>query len=153
MSERITQDGSLSYRTKLLTLERAAAFSRALQANPRFAGVTIETSARAKSDAKYFVQFVPSNPVCVQAMLDRQQQQRADRAATQPMTFICDKDAGRAYLLCWSHTSGEVYELAADGTHCCCPDKTWRSGPVGLECKHEISAKQALAEGRVGEWG
>src|SRR5690242_16856883 len=135
MSERITNHGSLSYRTKLLPIERAAAFCRALSANPRFTEVTIETSTRAKSDARYYVQFLPASEARRADMLTRQQDARAERAATQGFTFCLDKDAGRPFFWTWSHSSGEVYETTEHS--CSCPDHQFRAAPNGLKCKHQ----------------
>jgi len=150
--ERIANDGQLSYRTKLMELPRAAAFARALGANDLFTAVEIETSSRAKSERKYFVTFLPSNPERVQDMLDRQQDARAERAAEQEFTFLLDKDGGRPYLLCWSHTSGEVYDVDVHGRSCSCPDHEFRCKPNGLRCKHALAAVAAMAEGEVGSW-
>ena len=69
--EILSQTGAF-YRTKLMAIEAAARFAKCLQANERFAEVTIETSSRAKSDKKYFVQFQPANDARVDAILARQ---------------------------------------------------------------------------------
>ena len=141
MSQRITQTGQVSYRTKLMELERAASFAKALGANDRFKGVTIETSARAKSAARYFVQFSPTNTDRYQEMLDREQDARALRACEGSFTFLADKDAGRAFYWCHSHQSGEVYQTTEQT--CSCPDATFRCAPNGLLCKHSLAIRNA----------
>src|SRR5688572_18603487 len=89
MSERITSTGKLSYRTRLLTQEKAEQFARCLRSNPLFAEVAVVESTR--SQGRYFVDFLPSSTDRQEAMLDRQQQQRSDRATTQQFTFCLDK--------------------------------------------------------------
>jgi len=66
----------LTYRTKLLTLEQAASFARCLSANPLFTEVAIEESTRAKSDRKFFLTYLPTNPERFAAMLGREQDKR-----------------------------------------------------------------------------
>lgn len=145
--ERISNQGELGYRTKLMDIERASRFARCLGANERFAAVEIATSTRAKSDKKYFVTFLPSNPERLEEMAQRQQDARAERAATQGFSFILDKDAGRPFVWCHSHTSGEVYELDCQGHACSCPDHEYRCRPNGLKCKHQIALTNAIASG------
>jgi hypothetical protein len=140
--ESITNQGVLSMRTKLMEIERAARFARCLQAYPRFAAVEIETSHRAKSEKRYFVTFLPSNPERLEAMAQRQQDARASRAATQEFTFCLDKDAGRAFHWCHSHATGEVYETTRES--CSCPDAEYRCKPNGLKCKHQLALERAI---------
>lgn len=142
--EILAQTGAF-FRTKLMDLARAAAFARCIGANERFAEVTIETSTRAKSERKYFVQFQPASDERKGAILDRQQDARAERAATQGFTFCLDKDAGRPFFWCWSHTSGEVYETTQHS--CNCPDHDFRCKPNGLSCKHILALDAEIARG------
>lgn len=133
------------YRSKLLPLHRAASFARALSANSRFLAVEIQESPRAKGDKRWFVRYLPSNAQRVQAMVDRQQQAREERAAKEPFTFAQDPD--HPFLWCHSHSSGEVYEVTA--RDCSCPDFTFHAKPLGLVCKHIIAGKEAVARGEV----
>ena len=145
----LSQRGA-SYRTKCLTIEAAARFATCLNANARFTEVEIVESQRAKGEARWFVQFLPASAERQAEMLDRQQATRAERAATQGFTFLLDKDGGRPFYWCHSHTSGEVYEVAADASRCGCMDDEWRCRPNGLACKHRLAARAAIREGRAG---
>jgi hypothetical protein len=136
--EIVAQNG-VFHRTKLLTLAAAAAFARCLGGNSRFTSVSIEESKRAKSEKRWMVLFQPSNASRQEAMVDRQQDARARRACEQPFTFCLDKDAGRPFFWCHSHTSGEVYEVGANAECCSCPDATYRLRGTGLRCKHQLA--------------
>lgn len=144
--ERITSNGSLSYRTKLMEEPKAERFAACLRSNARFTAVALVKSERAKTP-KFFVDFLPSSPECLEAMATRQQDARAERAATQQFSFILDKDAGRPFVWCHSHSSGEVYELDCQGRSCSCPDHEFRCKPNGLKCKHQIALLAAVASG------
>ena len=108
--------------------------------------MSIETSERAKSEKRYFVQFLPANVERVQEMLDRQQSAREERAQSQEFTFLLDKEHGQPFFCCWSHGSGEVYEIAGDGMQCSCPDYTFRCAGNGLKCKHIVALSFANAD-------
>lgn len=129
------------HRTKCLTIEQAGAFARCLQGNARFTDVSIEESARAKGEKRWFVMFQPSNPERVAEMLDAAQDARARRACEQTFTFCLDKDAGRPFFWCWSHSSGEVYETTEHS--CNCPDATFRLKGTSLKCKHTLALLNA----------
>lgn len=138
--ETLSQAGA-HFRTKCLTIERAGAFAKCLGENARFANITIETSARAKSASRYFVQFDAANCERMDALRGRQQDARAQRAEQQTFTFCLDKDAGRSFFWCWSHSSGEVYETTEHS--CSCPDAEFRCKPNRLLCKHSIALRAA----------
>ena len=140
------------FRTKCMVLAQAARFAKCLEGNSRFLGVEITESTRAKSDKRWFVAFTPSNPERVQAILDRQQDARAQRAAEQTFSFMLDKDGGRPFLWCYSHASGETYEVDCQGRSCSCPDHEFRCKPNGLKCKHQIAAAAAIQAGDVRTW-
>jgi hypothetical protein len=134
----------LSFRTKCLNIERAAAFARALNANRRFTEVEIRESKRAKGEARWFVCFLPANPLRQAAMVDRQQSARAERAATESFTVVADPD--HDYLHVYSHGSQETYEVSLAGTSCSCPDFHYR-GSANLVCKHLLAAASAVGPG------
>ena len=84
------------------------------------------------------------------ALLQQHQDARAERAATQGFTFCADKDSGRLFFWCWSHTSGEVYEVTPQS--CNCPDHEFRCKANGLKCKHRIALQAALVADEVRSW-
>jgi hypothetical protein len=145
--ELIAKNGQVVYRTRTLTLNQAAAFARCLQGNNRFTGVEIIESDRARGAARWFVTFLPSNEVRQEAMAERQQTAREERAAEQEFTFVLDKDAGRPFCWCHSHTSGEVYEVKEDT--CSCPDWLYRGQRAGIRCKHQIALVSAIDRGEI----
>lgn len=148
--ECITNRGELSMRTKLMEIAPAGRFARCLRANPRFTAVQIESNPRAKGDACYFVTFLPSSPERLEALAQRQQDARADRALSQAFTFCADKDSGRLFHWCHSHATGEVYEVTPES--CNCPDHEYRCAPNGLLCKHQIALLTAVRDGAVAEF-
>jgi hypothetical protein len=136
----------LTFRTKLLDAGQAQRFAKALTANVRFTEVTVETSPRAKGERRFFVKYLPARIERQEAMLERQQSAREERARTQQFTFV--KDADHPFWHCLSHASGQVYEVTEHS--CSCEDQTWRCGPAGLKCKHQLSLRFAiLAEQRI----
>src|SRR5262245_56314459 len=126
--------GRLSFRTRCLTLVRAAAFAKCLGGNPRFEAVEIIESKRAKGEARWIVRYLPTSAERVQAMRDRQQEPRTLRGQSEEFTFCADPDAPFYHVL--SHRSGEVYEVSAHG--CSCPDAHYRLTGTGLRCKHGV---------------
>ena len=124
------------YRTKLMDRTRAFQFAQCLEANPLFAAVEVEESKR--SAGKFFVSYVPSNPERRRELVAREQDKREAKAITEgaEYVFCLDKDAGRPFWWCLS-TSGEVYEVTPQA--CNCPDHTFRCGPNGLKCKHQLA--------------
>lgn len=143
--ETLTTTGMLTFRTKLLELDLAARFALCLQANPRFCAVEIQTSARKKSERKYFVTYLPTNEKRALAMLDRQQEARAKRAAEQEFVFCHDGD--HDFYHCHSLGSGEVYETTLNS--CSCPDHQFRCQPNGLACKHRLALGDHIREERT----
>ena len=81
MSERLTKTGA-SYRTKLFRDEgKARRFAACLAANSRFAFVTVIRSERSRVPS-WFVEFSPSSESRATALLQRQQDARAQRLMT-----------------------------------------------------------------------
>jgi hypothetical protein len=140
--------GRLSFRTRLLSLNQAAAFARCLGNNARFTSVEIQTSRRATSEKRYFVTWRPANPARVQVMIDRQQDARSRRAEEQGFT-VC-KDTEHDFWHVHSHSSGEVYETTLEG--CSCPDWQFRCKANNLACKHQLAAALAIGRGEVAEF-
>jgi SWIM zinc finger len=139
--------GRISFRTKCLTIERAGAFARALNANSRFTDVEIRESKKAKGDVRWFVCFLPSSPARQAAMLEREQSAREDRAATQAFTVV--KDPDHDYHHVYSHQSQECYEVSVPAATCDCPDFRYRANGSFL-CKHLIACASAIRRGEVG---
>jgi hypothetical protein len=125
-----------------MTLARAAAFSKCLEANDDFSVVAIEESQRAKGEARWFVVFVPVNPQRLADIADRQQDARAQRAADEGANYLfaLDKDAGRPFFWVFNPKSGETYEVDPRG-HCSCPDFQYRCEVAGLRCKHLVAVQ------------
>ena len=141
--------GRISYRTKCMDLERAGRFARCLSANGRFADVEIRESKRAKGAERWFVCFLPVNPARIEAMVERQQSARAERAVTESFTVVADPD--HDFLHVYSHGSQETYEVCIEAATCSCLDFRYRGGP-NMVCKHLIAAADALRRGEVGEF-
>lgn len=142
--------GMISFRTKCLTLERAASFARALNANRRFRDVEIRESRRAKGEVRWFVCFLPSNPVRETVLLEGQQSAREARAAEQSFTIVADPD--HDYLHCYSHHTQETYEVSIAGATCSCPDFQYRLSGTGVLCKHLVASADAVRTEAVGEF-
>lgn len=140
--ECITNRGELTMRTKLMAFEAATRFARCLSANVRFAAVAIETSSRAKGEKRHFVTFLPASRERLEALAQRQQDARTERAFVQEFTFCADRDTERLFWWCYSHESGETYETTEQS--CSCPDAEYRCRANGLRCKHQIALSQAI---------
>src|SRR6185295_2657141 len=110
--------GVTFYRTSLLTEHQAQSFARCLARNRRFSNVNLCHSARAKGAACWFVTFAPSNPDRQAVLLGAQQDARTERAAVQSFTFAANQQ--EAY--CFSHGSGETYQIDPHGSWCGCED-------------------------------
>jgi hypothetical protein len=137
----------ITYRTKLISGQQAESFARALTAHPSFIEVQVEQSPRAKGEKRFYVRYKPTSARCQEAMKDRQQSAREERAKAQLFTFVRD-ESGR-YHHCLSHQTGNVYEVTT--CSCSCEDKVYRAGPAGLRCKHELALQFALlSEERIG---
>jgi predicted nucleic acid-binding Zn finger protein len=133
MSEFIS-GGQGSYRTRLFaTTEQAFAFARCLHNNDRFEAVEVCQSK--KAPGKWFVTFRPSNPARQQAILDRQQDARAQRAAEGDFLFIED----RGFVWVVNQETGGCY--AVDAHSCSCPDHLYRLRDSGVECKHRLAVR------------
>ena len=123
------------YRTKLLTEQQATAFARMLRCNRKFERVQLCHSAQAKGEKQWLVRFAPSATARQEALLRTAQDQRAQRAATEPMVFA----ANRREVWVYSIGSGQTYSMLPDGRACSCPDSQARTGPAGILCKHALS--------------
>jgi hypothetical protein len=125
------------YRTRLMTQEHAEQFAACLRANSLFDGVMVYESPTAKTERRHYVVYHPSDPDACAAILQRQQQKRADkaRAEAQDYLFVRDDQTGRFYW-CMS-ASGEVYEVT--DFSCTCPDFEYRCREAGVHCKHQVA--------------
>lgn len=138
--ESTTNKSGVHYRTRLLTEPRARSFAAALAANPAFTLMDVETSPRAKGEARFFVTFRPANAARQQDLQRRQQDTRQARAEAQGSEYLWCPDRG--FLWCLS-TSGEVYEVTP-GRSCTCGDFVYRCQGAGLQCKHLLSIDAGL---------
>ena len=128
------------YRTKLMSLEKAGRFARCLGTNRRFTEVSIEASERAKSEAKYFVRYLPKSETRQLQMLEGQQQAREARAEAQGVNYLFVLDEGGRFFWCHNLASGEVYETTEET--CDCPDFHYRCRGSGLHCKHVVMLRE-----------
>ena len=144
----ITTDGAICYRSKTMTVERAAAFARCLAANAeRFTSVEI-VLARTKETA-YFVQFRPVNPERQGDIYEQQWNVRAERAQQEGAEYIFWRDADKAGVTwCFNPQSGETYEVTPFS--CTCPDYHYRCEKAGLHCKHQHALQMQREAGRFG---
>ncbi len=150
MSQTITSTGAICYRTKLMELARAAAFARCIGGNTdRFADVTIEESGRARSDAKFFVQFRPISRERQEALYGAQFDLRTQRAEAEGADYIFWQDDSRRFWWCFNPKSGETYEVSAGG--CTCPDHEFRCKRAGLQCKHVQALGMQAEAGTLGK--
>jgi hypothetical protein len=138
--ETITQTGKLTFRTKILTQQHAESFCRALKAHSAFIEVEVQESPRARGEKRFFVSYLPARLEHQEAMRDRQQSAREERARTQQFTFVRDSD--HPYYHCLSHATGECYCVTEFS--CDCGDATFRCLPNNLSCKHMISLRFAI---------
>jgi hypothetical protein len=148
----LTHSG-LTYRTKLLAEDRARRFAACLTKNGKFTEVEVEVSTRAKNwYQRHFVRFRPVNPERQQEMLDREQDSREARAATegQDYTFVWDPDSIQPFAWCHNPKSGETYEVTV--FDCTCPDFRYRCHGVGIRCKHMAALQEATERGEVLTW-
>lgn len=138
----------ITFRSRLLTFQRASAFAKALAANPRFTDVAIVPSDRAKSQTiRYYVTYLPSNPTRQKAILDRERTAREKRAAVE--TFAFTWDAALGAFRCQSSTSGKEYETTVSS--CTCGDWINRGRQNSLPCKHQCDLLSQLETGEVCE--
>lgn len=124
------------YRTRLLTQEHAEQFAACLRANVLFDGVMVYESPRAKGDRRWFVVYHPSDPAACEAILTRQQQQRAEKARVEADEYLIVPNDDRRFFWVQS-ASGKVYEVT--DFSCSCPDYEHRCRQAGIRCKHQVA--------------
>jgi hypothetical protein len=143
-----TEMAGITFRSRLLTFQRATAWAKALEANPRFTEVSVVPSARAKSSTvRYYVTYMPSSLSRQQAILDRERLSRVKRAESETFAFTWDADLGA--FRCHSGTSGKEYEVTVSS--CTCGDWLGRGRANSLPCKHQCSLLSQLEDGAVCE--
>jgi hypothetical protein len=143
MSERIDCRGKLTFRTKILTQQHAESFCKALQAHSAFIEVEVQESPRAKGEKRFFVSYLPAKLERQEAMRDRQQSAREDRARTQQFTFV--KDSDHPFFHCLSHATGNCYCVTERS--CDCLDSEVRCTPNRIPCKHQLALRFAIRAG------
>lgn len=139
------------FRTKPLTLNRAAAFARCLGARPeRFAGVEIHRSRRVAADSPkcWYVVYFAASAAREQQLLAAQQGRRAAKALDEGRDYVFVRDESDRFYWCQS-TSGEVWTCTLEG--CDCPDKTFNLPPE-LLCKHSLALADHIERGEVLEF-
>lgn len=129
--------GQVFHRTTLLVQSRALAFARCLDANPLFQSVTVEISARAKSEKRFFVQYHPTSAARQLDLIQGEMDAREERAHQEADNYRLV--AG--YL--WNLISGAVYETTDHS--CDCPDHQYRGAAVG-PCKHIRMVRAGLVQ-------
>lgn len=131
------------YRTKALSADQAARFAKCLSANPNFGSVEVAPSPRAAG--KQIVTYVPANTARQAAMLAREVDKRAAKAAEegQEYGFALDPDSPQPFAWCFNPTSGETYEVTL--FDCSCPDYRFRLKGTAVRCKHMVTLSQVVA--------
>lgn len=127
----------LVWRTKPLAREQAERCQRMLEDNPLFAGATLESTGQ----GRFYVAFVPASPAFRQAMRERFQGQRSQRAE-EARWWEMERLTASVDLVRTAHLNehtGEVefheYEVSEEA--CTCPDWQYRCSKVGARCKHQ----------------
>ena len=144
--EILSRNGA-QYRTKLLTEAHAQQFASCLRSNTLFTGVMVYESDRAKHpERRFYVVYHPSDPDACAAILERQQQQRADKARAEADEYLIVPDEGGRFFWVQS-ASGEVYEVT--DFSCTCPDAEFRCKEAGIRCKHSLALEIAEQRGLV----
>jgi hypothetical protein len=132
------------FRTRPLTLERAASFARCVRANRQYEQVEIVAS---RSPGKYCVQFAPTAQRRQEYLYDLQQESRRQRALAEGGQYLWFRDPDwPGYAVCFS-VSGEHYLVSMQT--CQCPDWEYRCKANNIRCKHQIALHDALTEGRL----
>src|SRR3990172_7161393 len=148
--EHFTTMSHPTFRTKCMDIEHAGRFARCLGANPRFTAIEIRESRRAKGEVRWFVCFLPSNPVRQTAILGRQQDIQEQRFSERDYTVVRDPD--HDYLHVLSHHSGDTHEVSVEAATCTCGHFHYRLAGTGLLCSHLLAAAAAIRRGEVGEF-
>ncbi len=128
------------YRTQLLSHAAAERFAGCLRANPRFTGVSVCLSPRARSECRYFVRYEPSSEARRQHLLTLAQTDRSERATEQFARY--EIVGGPAHWLTINTESGAVYETT--DSRCTCPDMAYHCRRSGLVCKHVLMVRRVL---------
>lgn len=137
--------GGAQYRTKLMDETKAKRFAACLKANPRFGGVAVCYSERAKNpENRWYVSFNPASDLSGERILARQQSARQQRAAEQGAGYLFVLDSEGFYFHCLNTKTGEVYETTE--YDCNCPDHTFRCRAAGLQCKHIVMLCEGHSE-------
>ena len=143
--EMLSRNGA-QYRTKLMTEAHAESFASALRANSQWDGVMVYESPRAKGERRHYVVYHSADGAQRQALLQRQEDKRAARAASElDQYLIVPNECGQFFWV--QSTSGEVYEVTR--FDCSCPDHEFRCREAGIRCKHQIAVEVATERGEV----
>jgi hypothetical protein len=133
------------FRTKLMDQAQAERFAHCLDANARFAKVTVEES---RSAGRFFVSFLPAAPERQAEMLETVQSERLVRALTEGSDYVFVVDDSARFMWCFNPRSGETWEVTSQS--CTCPDHVYRCSRVGLKCKHQLALIHG--QGEVRSW-
>ena len=146
----ITTEGAIVYRTKTMTMSRAAAFARMIQSNAdRFTSVEIKPAQRTRI-ASFIVTFQPVSRERQEDLYEQQFNARKDRAEAEGMDYIFWPDPDRTGVTwCYNPNSGETYEVQTFS--CSCPDYHYRCEKAGLLCKHQQALTLQREAGVVGK--
>jgi len=144
--EMLSKNGA-QFRTKTMEDARALRFSSCLKANPRFVGVAVCPCPKKLGHS--YVTFNPASDPNGEAILARQQDARALRAATEGRDYIFVADDSGKFIWCMNPISGETYEVTS--VDCTCPDHHYRCRPAGIQCKHIVALVSGAAPVRSWE--
>jgi len=143
----LNRDGA-TYRTKLMSQDRARSFARCLEAHPAFTGALVEESSRSRG--KFLVRYVPANPARRQDMVQSQADARTARAEEQVDNYMVIRDPSGRFYWVLNLLTGDTYETTLQG--CDCPDFTYRCEAAGILCKHSSIVKLHLERDQVQEF-
>lgn len=145
----LSREIGAAYRTRCMSRSHAEQFAACLIGNGLFDDVQVLESAHARGEDRWYVAYRPRNPQARAALLQREQDERAQRARAEEQEYLFVRDGDTGGFLCQA-ASGEVYQVSLIG--CNCGDATYRANPVGLVCKHSVALEHALERGGIGDF-
>jgi hypothetical protein len=115
--------------------------------NADFTAVEVKIAPNAKTAKRFFVQYVPTNPVRAEALRQIAEDAREQRANEQRGSYVFIPDSfGRSFHDCANLVTAETYEVSA---HCCtCQDYSYRGSKQNppVACKHMRMLRAELAD-------
>lgn len=136
MASTVITGNQIVRRTVRMSVPRANAFARMIEANPRVKVHNIEVHTEGR---RGWVEFLPGNPETTLRLFNEQQLSRAERVE-EVKKYQWKRIRHRA----WSckGPDGQMYVIFLDKPKCTCPD--WnRIHSIGGKCKHFLCAEIA----------